>query len=147
MTYFYPLPEDLGFDKRIVPNASVSDKVAVLSLSHEHSERLLTATPFKLDGGSLADAKRPLAAAVHVNCAGIVTLAGSWVEYGFGTFKAVGFEHQVSTANAQNPQEDTLKQIRTVFEVLKVFRSYSSVTYQEKGVWVTHRETLIRDMP
>jgi hypothetical protein len=147
MTYFYPLPAELGLDKRLVPNASVSDKAAALSLSHEHGERLLTATPLKLEGGSLVDGKRPLAAAVHVDWAGTVTLIGGWVEYGAGTFKAVNFEHQVSTANAQNPAEDTLKQIRTVFEVLKVFRSYSSVTYQEKGVWVTHRETLIRDVP
>ncbi len=31
--YSYPLPEDWGVDKNIVPNAGLSDKVAVLTLS------------------------------------------------------------------------------------------------------------------
>jgi hypothetical protein len=43
-------------------------------------------------------------------------------------------------------RDDIVKQVRTVLDVLKVFRGYSSAVYYEGGVLVTHGETLIRDL-
>jgi hypothetical protein len=143
--YVYPLPEALGFDKKLTPGAAVSSKMAALTLSSEQSDRLLTATPLKITSGPLADTKKPLANAAYWNWAGFFDFVGTWVEFGVGTVLAVKAEHPVAAvANAQ--QDDPLKQVRTVFEVLKCLRSYSSATYQQSGVWITHRETLIRDL-
>ena len=33
--YSFPLPEEWGVDKKIVPNFGLSDKVAVVSISHD----------------------------------------------------------------------------------------------------------------
>ena len=34
-----------------------------------------------------------------------------------------------------------------VIAILKVFHSYTSVTHLEDGVWVTHSEMVIKDLP
>lgn len=141
--YVYPLPEALGVDKKLMPGAAVSSKMAVVTLFPEQSERLLTATPLKIASGPLADTKRPLASAAYFDFAGFFDFVGTWVDYGLNNRLAVSAE-QPAGCNAQ--QDDVLKQVRTVFEVLKCLRSYSSATYQQNGVWITHRETLIRDL-
>jgi hypothetical protein len=47
---------------------------------------------------------------------------------------------------ARKAKEDLLKQVRVVLRVLKSFRGSASATYREDGVWVTHGETVIRDL-
>ncbi|MBV9122337.1 MAG: hypothetical protein JO112_03115 [Planctomycetes bacterium] len=47
---------------------------------------------------------------------------------------------------APSGKESLGNQIRTVLEVLKVFRTYSSCTYLEGGALVTHGETVIQDL-
>src|SRR5262249_41902501 len=78
--YFFPLPEDWGLDKQVVPTAGLSAKVAVLTLSHAQAERLLTARPLKTDGGPLADRTRPLVSAAYFNWPGFVDALTPWVE-------------------------------------------------------------------
>jgi hypothetical protein len=134
--FFYPLPEQLGLDKQLLPNAGVNEKVAVLTLSEGHSERLLTATPLKANGGPLADLKRPLAGAAFVNYAGLVDLLAGWAE---AAANFVPDQGEVKVA-------DVLEQARIVFDVLKVFRSYSSATYFQDGALVTHSEVVITDL-
>ncbi len=140
--YVYPLPDKLGLDKKLAPGAAVSAKMAVVTLSPEHSERLLTPSALKITSGPLADPRKPLAGAAYWDWAGFFDFVGTWVEYGVGTALAVKAEQPV----AVNAQDDPLKQVRTVFQVLKCLRSYSSATYQQSGVWITHHETLIRDL-
>ena len=60
--FSYPLPDQWGVDKNIIPNAGLSDKVAVLTLSTTQTDRLLKEMPLKV-GGVLAKTDRPLAAA------------------------------------------------------------------------------------
>ena len=134
--FYYPLPEAWGLDKQLLPNAALADKVAVLALSQEHSERLLTPTPLKVDGGPLADLKRPLAGATYVNCAGLVDLVAGWA----------GAAAPLAPAKDQEKVTEVLAQVRTVVEVLKVFRSYSSATYFEGDALVTHSELVITDL-
>lgn len=133
--YSYPAPEESGFDKQIAPTAGVSKSLFVLTLSQEHAERLLRPTPLKAPGKLLADAKRPLAGAAHVDCAGFLDAIGAWVEYGLRT-------HNVGEVGAL----DVPTHVRTVLEVLKTFRSYCSITYAEDGALVTHGESVIRDI-
>jgi hypothetical protein len=144
--YFYPIPNVLGLDEQISPNAGLSEGVAILAIAQSQTERLLARHPLKVDGGPLADLNLPLVAATHVNCAEVVNAVGPWVEYGiqqgYRRQRAEGAERGGDDAGAA----DVLAQVRTVLEVLKVFRSYSSITYFEGGALVTHRETVIRDV-
>src|SRR5262249_38323815 len=83
--YFYKIPEELGLDKRVLPNAAVSKQVAVLALTQEHSQRLLAGNPLKIDSTPLADPKKPLSGATYLNWAGMVDTMTPWVEYGVKT--------------------------------------------------------------
>jgi hypothetical protein len=155
--YFYPLPEEWGLDPQLLPNAGLSADVAVLTLSESHTERLLTRTPLKVKDGPLADLKRPLAGAVYVDWPGLVDALAPWVELAV----RVGVARQKPAGKAQDPPpakdegkpaakgpsaEEILKQVRTVVEVLKVLRGYTSCTYFEDGALVTHSETVIQDL-
>jgi hypothetical protein len=155
--YYHPIPEELGVDKQISPNAGLSNHVAVLAISQTHSERLLANTPLK-GSGPLADLKRPLAAAVVFDFAGAMTALEPWIE--FGVEEAM--KHQpalppaveeksgkpVAAAPGGMPSlEDILKQVRTGIEVLKCFRGYTSATYFEDKALVTHGLAVFEDLP
>jgi hypothetical protein len=129
--YYYPLPAELGLDSRIVPTAGLSERFAVLTLSREHASRLLKPAPLKSTTPVLADHKRALVSATHVDGAGLVHLVSPWVDY---ILVQVGVEDNIRG------------QVMAAIEVLTVFRGYSSISYFEDGVLVTHSETMIRDL-
>jgi hypothetical protein len=136
--YSVPLPAEFQLDKQVVPTAGLTDKVCALTLSKSHAERLITATPLKLDGGPLADLKRNRAKAIYMNCPAILDVALPWLEFGI---HAGG----PNVAGGMNP-DDIIKQVQMGFEVLKVFRVYTSSTYLQDGKLVTHSETVIKDL-
>jgi hypothetical protein len=139
--YYYPLPEILGLDKQIAPNAGLSDTVAVLAISEGHSERLLTKTPLKTAGSPLANLSRPMAGAVYCNWEGLLDVLLPWVDRG------IKLAAQQAEAGGNAPSWlEIVKQVPAAVEVLKVFRSYSSSTYLEDRALVTHSETVIRDL-
>lgn len=61
--YYYPLPGILGLDERLAPTADLSKKVAALTLSHDHAQRLLMSRKPAGDSTPLAKLDRPLAGA------------------------------------------------------------------------------------
>jgi hypothetical protein len=134
--YFYPLPE-IGLEKKLLPNAGLTDKLAVLSISQEHTERLLAATPLKTDSGPLADSKRAMAGAMYLDWAGLMDTFYPWVNFGVG----------IASGGDEDKQKDTMKQVTDVFDILKCLRSYSSATYLDGRALVTHGETVWRDLP
>jgi hypothetical protein len=136
--YFYPIPE-IGLDKKILPNAGLSDKVATVTISQEHTERLLTATPLKADTGPLANNQRPLAGAVYLNWPALMDAIYPWVDYGVGIAAARG-------GDDGNGQKETMKQVKEFIDILKCFRSYSSATYVEGKALVTHGQTVWQDL-
>lgn len=135
----FALPKELGVDPQVAPTAGLSERVAVAALSPDHAKRLLASTPLEVDSKPLADLTRPMAGATYVNCSGLVELLESWLEM---AVRVAGPNLPAPAAN----EEEVLKQLRVVLEVLKVFRSYSSSTYLQDGATVTHSETVIRDI-
>lgn len=135
---FYPIPEELGLDPQVVPTAGLSKKVAVLTLSRGHTERLLKPTPMKFDGGPLADLSQPLAAASGVDWPTFVDAIAPWVEFAVQSANVPPFP--------PGPNGDVIKQVKTVLEVLQVYRGTTSATYAEDGVLVTHTELVLRDL-
>jgi hypothetical protein len=143
-SYFYPLPSELGVDEKISPNGAVSDNVAALAITQDHAERLLANTPLKVESGPLADLQKPMASAAYVHCEGIVQVLAPWVDYGIrAALQARGAEVEDSTKMIA---EMVKSHVATALEVLQVFRSYSSSTYLEDKITVTHSVTVIRDV-
>jgi hypothetical protein len=145
--YSYPLPEKWGLDKRLVPTAGLSEKVLAMGISKEHTERLLTDTPLKVKTGPLAKTNRPLSGATYFNFAGTINTIAPWVDMAVRAIgpKVMGLDPDDPAAMAALGA--IMDQVRTVFDVMKVCRTYSSATYLEDGVWVTHHQTVIRDLP
>jgi hypothetical protein len=134
--YSYSIPEIVMLDPQIKPTGGLSEKVATLTISHEHAIRLLKKSSLKPASPLLADAKKPLTAAVHFDFAGVVRSAGPWVEM------------ILQSAGVAGDGEDApLQQVRAVMEILTVLRSYTSISYFEDGALVTRGETIIRDLP
>jgi hypothetical protein len=133
--FVFRLPAEWKLDPQVSPTAGLSPRVGVLTLSAEHAERLLTSKPLKVEGGPLADTKRPLAGAVYFNWPVFVDALRPWVVFGV----------EQAQLEKQMPGQDVLKQVGTVLDVLKVLRLSTSATYIENGALITHSETVIRD--
>ncbi len=127
---FYPIPEALGVDPVLQPTGGLSDKVAALALSRGHAERLLAKTPLKAGPGPLADLDRPLDSAFYFNWAGMVDMLVPWADY----------------AARLSGADDKKDQANRAFDILRVFRGYSSATYREGGATITHSEAVFRDV-
>jgi hypothetical protein len=135
----FPLPAELGVDPQVMPTGGLSQHVAVMALSRAHAERLLKPTPVHFESGPLAGLKdKKLAGASAFNWPALVDALTPWVELGITSAKPppVG----------DGPDADVLKQARVVLEVLKCFRGMTSATYFENGAWVTHSESVVRDL-
>jgi hypothetical protein len=142
--YGFPLPEEWGLDKQILPNGGLSETVATLSISQKHAERLLAKTPLKVESGPLADAaKKPLASAVYVNWPALIDVATAWMDYAipYAAAKLPG-----DAPVGKGSWVEVLQQVRTAVEVLKVFRGSTSCSYFEDGLLVTHSESIIKDL-
>jgi hypothetical protein len=140
--YTYPLPEEAGLDPQVMPTAAVGEKVFAFTFSQAFAERLLADKPLQVKGTALADRDRPLVAAVVFNWAGLVDAATPWLE--------MAVTHAPRAVDIEgNPiaGEELWKQMRTVLEVLKVFKGVTTATHIEDGVSVTHSVSVVRDLP
>jgi hypothetical protein len=142
--FSYVLPPDAGLDAQLTPTAGVSAKVAALTISQNHAERLLAETPLKVDGQPLADPSKLRGRATYCNIEGFVKLLGPWIEYGVDA--AIRARGEDEAAGIKPQVEMGMSHLRTILEALQVFRSYSSSTYVEDKVTVTHGELVIRDL-
>ena len=136
--YSFALPTEWGVDAQIVPNVGVSDHVAVLSASQQHTERLLKSTPLVV-GGLLGKPDRPLAAAAWFNWAGLIEAAGPWVDLAVQQALA-------AKGGDENQRKAIADQVSVVIEVLKVLRSITSESYLEDQALVNHTLMEIRDV-
>ncbi len=134
----FPLPEDWGLDKQVEVTGGLSKQFAVLTLSRGHAERLLKPSGVSFPGGPLEDWKRPLGGAAVFNWPALVDAAAPWIETG------------LRSANVPpvppGPDGDVLKQVRTVLDVLRCYKGFTSATYLENGVMVTHSKSVVRDL-
>ena len=151
--------DDRGYEVEFV--TLDGDTVAVLSLSPATSERLLAGSKLvTTSGGPLADTKKPLAAAVVFNFAGLMDALTPWIDLVVREAAAQGMqaggvglvlaENATLTNLAQAEDNATTKmildQVHTVIEVLKCYRTTESATYLEDGVTVTHSLSVFKDV-
>lgn len=148
--FFYPIPAILGLDKQVAPAAGLGKRVAVLALSQEHAERLLMRNPLQVEGGPLANAKRPLLGAVYFDWPALVDTAQPWIELGAQTALAQvakeGGRPGKKEKAAGLTSEEIVPQVQTLLEVLKVYKVSTGATYLEDGVIVTHVKSIFKDL-
>jgi hypothetical protein len=134
--YSYPMPREWGVDKNIIPNAALSDNVAVLTISTKQSDRMLKTTPLKV-GGVLAKTDRPLAVAGWFDWNGLIGAATPWVNYVLEQMPEEHFGGQKALV---------VDQVHTVLEVLSTIKSITSESYIEDKIMVTHSLLEIQDL-
>jgi hypothetical protein len=134
--YSYPLPQQWGVDKNIIPNAGLSDKVAVITLSTAQTDRLLKEMPLKV-GGVLANAERPLAIAGWIDSTELFSAVTPWINYVLEQAPEQGMGGQ---------KQLIISQVNTVLEVLSTIKSITSETYIENNILVEHSLLEIHDL-
>ena len=140
--YAYELPEAFGASDRLAPNAGLNDSVLVLSVLPELSAKLLDGSRPALDG-PVSDFSRPLLSASHFKFAKFLDACQPWIDYGI----QIAIEQQSEEAASIVGMVGFVKpQVDQFIEVLKVFDSYTGVTYREDDAWVTHGEIRIIDL-
>jgi hypothetical protein len=148
--YLWHLPEETKLDRRVALTLGLTEKVGLFALSAEHAERLLASKPLKVEGGPLADTKRPLAGASYFNWSGFIDAVSPWVLFAVDQAHLEkvlpGGEDKKDDADAQKKQrEEIFRHVRTVLDALKAIRLSTSATYLENGALITHSEVVIRD--
>ena len=134
--YGYPLPPEWGVATIVLPNAAMSEKVAVLSLSGQHTLRLLEEKEAKIAGLALPT-DRPLGWVAGLDFAAFVDALTPWVDLAL----------EKGTAHLSPPNvENGALHAKTVLEVLKVFRGVVAETYVEGKTTVTHSRTEFHDI-
>lgn len=131
---WYSFPDELKLDGRLKPSAGLSKNLCTLTVSNEHAMRLMQATSLKAESGPLTNLNRPLGSATYFRISGLMDTADSWADFMFQESELK--EHQTHA-----------KDIKTIIQSLKLFNSYSSVTYREKEMSVTHSELYVKDVP
>jgi hypothetical protein len=134
--YAYPLPDQWGVDKNIIPNAGISDNVAVITLSTAQTDRLLKETPLKV-GGVLAKTDRPLAIAAWFDWTELVGAVTPWVNYAL---------EQIPEEQMAGQKQLVISQARTILEVLSTIKCFTSETYIEDNTLVHHSLLEIHDL-
>jgi hypothetical protein len=142
--FLYPLPEEWGFDKQILPNAGLGDDLAVITIDQSHTERLLSATPLKVQGGPLADLQKPRVGAVYFDWSGLITAASPWVQLAVKTGMSQNVSQEGEEIDAAR-LDSTLKQVRTILDLLRCLRTYSSSCVLDGKTLVTHNELMVQD--
>jgi hypothetical protein len=155
--YVYSLPEEWGLDAKVALNAGLTDTTVVASWSPETTERLLKETELKVD--TSLDLDRPAAVVAHFQFAKIIDAIRPWIDYGVdvatGKLKVEdedGAEDEAE-GDANNDQAAiamqlgfVIPQVQQFLQVSTALRSFSSVTYEEEGLWVTHSEMHLEDL-
>jgi hypothetical protein len=132
----YALPAEAGIDTRVMPNAGLSEKVAVLSMSGRQSQRLLGESDPVMAGIKLSTSK-PYGAVAALDFTALLDAAAPWVDLALA-----------KSAEQGTPENaDMIKQhVKTAMEVLHCYHGTVAVTYQEGKVTVTHSRSEFKDV-
>lgn len=141
--YWYAMPDEievLGLDKQLQPAAGLSDKVACLTLSLSHAERLLKPTPLAWAKELPIDLSRPASGFVVFDHLALQDAVRPWMDY------AVAQALEEAPAEEKAKIKEFAPQVKTLLESARVLRRYVSVTTLEKGVCVTHSFLEVKDV-
>lgn len=154
--YSYELPKKWGVDSQVAVNAGLTDKLVAVSTMPKTTERMLRETTPDFDTSLKLD--RPAAVVTHIEIAKTIDAVRPWIDYGVDVATGKLKLHKKGDAedsdNDQPAQQSPITlqmgfmvpQVHQFLDVVSVFRSASSISYEEDGEWVTHTETHIEDL-
>jgi hypothetical protein len=147
--YSFPFPAEWGVDSQLAPNAGLTERVAAVSLFPAFTEQLLKAAPPTID--TSLELNRPAAVVAHFQFAKMIDALRPWIAYGFAAATGqlttdVGDEPDAMQQAVMLQAGFILPQVNQLLDVLAALRSYTSVTYREDDVWVTHSEVHLKDL-
>lgn len=134
--YGYPLPKEAGVDGKIMPNAGLSEHVAVLSINGRHTDLLLSETEPVVAGIKLPTGK-PYGTVAALDFAALVDAAKPWVD--------LAIEKSAAQSSPQDAEMIRLH-AKTALEVLKCYRGTISATSKEGKATVTRTRSEFRDI-
>ena len=133
--YGYALPKEAGVDGKVMPNAGLSEHVAVLSLSGRHTDRLLTESDPVVAGIKLPLA-RPFGTIAALDFAALIDAVTPWVD--------LAIEKSAAQSSPQNAEMVRLH-AKTALQVLKCYRGTVSGDLQgRQGHGDPHAERVPR---
>ena len=132
----YALPAEAGVDSRVMPNAGLSENVAVLSMSGRHTQRLLAENDPTIAGIKLA-ADKPYGTVAAFDFTALLDAAAPWVDLAL----AKGTEG----ATPENAEMAKLH-AKTALEVLRCYHGTVAVTYQEGTITITRSRSEFHDL-
>jgi hypothetical protein len=150
--YTYPLPKKWGVDPQVAVNAGLTDKVVAVSFMPKTTERMLQDTTPELDTSLKFD--RPAAMVAHVEFAKFINALRPWIDYGVdvatGKLKVHKDGDDDDKPAEQNPvalqMGFVVPQVQQFLEVMTTLRSFSAMSYEDGGLWITHSETHFQDL-
>lgn len=142
-TYKYTLPTEWNVDSQVVPNASLAESVWAVSMFSTFTSQLIETKP--LETNAPIDIRRPAAIVAHAKLPELLDAIRPWVDYGFTVAAAKTAEEGGDPQAAAMPAGFILPQVHQLLDVLSAIDSYTSVTYREDDVWVTHAELHLDD--
>ncbi len=132
----YALPAEAGVDTRVMPNAGLSDNVAVLSMSGRHTQRLLGESDPTMAGIKLPTNKAYGTVAAF-DFTALLDAAAPWVDLAL----AKGTE-QTTPENAAMIKQHA----KAALEVLRCYHGTVAVTYQEGKITITRSRSEFHDL-
>lgn len=145
--FMYDLPEELGLDEQVGPNALLTKNLLVMSLMPETSKRMAKSTPLAV-GGILSNPSQPMASAARFNFAGLVDAIVPWGNYAIDMATTdLNAPLRPGGRREANPMAASFKsQMKLVTDYLKCFRGYTTYTTQDGDAWVTRSEWHFADL-
>ena len=144
----FALPES-GLDEQIQLSIGVGKNAAVFSFTPTQAERILTSSPLQLEG----DFSQNLAAAAILDWVAFANLLEPWATYVIrcgGMQQEKGRLDPDSTIGPDSETEevtDALKQLATIFDVVRCLKSATAKTSIEEDATVTRWQNRIEDLP
>ena len=134
--YGYALPKEAGIDAKVMPNAGLSEHVAVLSMSGQHTDRLLAESDPVMAGIKLP-ADKPYGTVVALDFSALIEAAAPWVDLALDD----------ATAKS-TPQDAEIVRLhaKTALEVLKCYRGTVATVSKEGKATVTRTRSEYRDI-
>ncbi len=149
--YYYEMPGEARLDASLAPNALLGDRLLVLSTSTDQSARLMASAKPEFDGPLAEKRIEPLVSAVWFHHAELVDAAWAWGRYGIDVAEQQGHRLDLTFDGENDDLDFTEAELRegieSVVDLLKCLESYSSVTWLEGDVQVTHYLWRFRDVP
>jgi hypothetical protein len=134
--YGYALPAEAGVDSRVLPNAGLSENVAVLSISGRHTQRLLGESDPVMAGIKLPTT-RPYGSVAAFDFGVLLDAVSPWVD--------LALEKGTAQASPQDA-EMTRLHAKTALEVLRCYRGTVAVTFKEGKAIVTRSRSEFHDI-